>query len=661
MGHRLVLLGEPVIQTFDGSPVEFPVGKPLALLCFLTLEGRPVSRDELAGLLWPTSPPPRARHSVRQAIWMIRRELGEGAIEGDDPVRSTLSSDGDGFREAIANGNLEEARGLWNGPLLRGLNLPDCREWDRWKEERQEVLSVGFFRALLDKTVSLTEDGKAEEALDLLAEAIELNPFSLEARILLVETLLALRRFPAARQALEDAKRGGDVSADGIERLARLEGRLTEALEKEAGTNPGRMGESRHFVGRAGELLDLIGLWKRVRTGYSGSACIVGPTGIGKTRLATEFLAGVEEEGGRVARTKGYRGEHRIPLGTVTDLVRQLMPLPGAKGIGSGSEAVLRSVLPSLRGNARGPEAGGEDAAFAHVHPAALADAVSDLVEAVAFEVPVIVFVDDWQWIDRESRALLGKVARRVRGPPCLFLFSERPQQRRQWVETAEALVRDLGGRLITLGPLKEGELLELIANLVELTDPGRAGDLAARIHGVTGGNPLFVAEVMRKLADEGASHLKRGHWVLDVDGVPESLDLPESVQELVRERLESLSATGTRIVATLAAERRSVPARLLRRRTGLDAAAFNQAVQGLVDQEVVTWTEAKHLDFTHDQLREAAGRFFRMGTERWLVGWASERPGLVSLGILGILASLAFLISSGRERSLCWEIPCWR
>jgi hypothetical protein len=309
---------------------------------------------------------------------------------------------------------------------------------------------------------------------------------------------------------------------------------------------------------------------------------------------------------------------------------------------------VLRSVLPSLGGNGSGPKEGGADEAFAHVHPAALADAVTDLVEAVAFEVPVIVFVDDWQWVDRESRALLGKVARRVRGLPCLFLFSERTQQRRQWVETAEALVRDLGGRLIPLGPLKEGELLDLVANLVELTDPGRAGDLSTRIRGVTGGNPLFVAEVMRKLAEEGASHVKRGRWVLDVDGVPESLDLPESVQELVRERLERLSATGTRIVATLAAERRSVPARLLRRRTGLDAAAFNRAVQGLVDQEVVAWTDGKHLDFTHDQLREAASRFFRIGRERWLVGWASERPGWVSLGVLGIVASLAFLISSG-------------
>ena len=98
MAFRLRLLGEPVIQAFDGGQVEFPIGKLMALVSFLTLEGREVGRDELASLLWPTSPPERARHSVRQAIWMIRRSLGEGAIEGDDPVRSTVISDVDGFR-----------------------------------------------------------------------------------------------------------------------------------------------------------------------------------------------------------------------------------------------------------------------------------------------------------------------------------------------------------------------------------------------------------------------------------------------------------------------------------------------------------------------------------------------------------------------------------
>ena len=57
--------------------MDFPIRKPMALLSYLVLEGGEVRRDELAQLLWPGSAPDRARHSVRQAIWLIRRKLGE--------------------------------------------------------------------------------------------------------------------------------------------------------------------------------------------------------------------------------------------------------------------------------------------------------------------------------------------------------------------------------------------------------------------------------------------------------------------------------------------------------------------------------------------------------------------------------------------------------
>jgi DNA-binding SARP family transcriptional activator len=659
MHIHLEILGTPTLRTPEGEVLDFPVGKPLALLSYLVMEGAPVSRDDLAKLLWPDSTPDRARHSVRQAIWLLRRRLGEEVIEGEDPVvasHEALTSDVTEFERALGRGEIDAALALWRGPFLSRLSLSECRDWEHWREEQRELLRLRFFWALLQHARMMKQEEREEVALGYLHEALRLNPHSMEARVLQVETLLALGRTPAAQQALEEAKGvlpGSDRAGD---ELAALERTLRE---QEIRVDPGgqeRMGESLEFVGRSEEMAELRILWRKARAGRPATACVLGRTGIGKTRLAGEFLTGVEGSGGRVARAKGYRSEHRIPWGTVTDLVRQLLGLPGAKGISPGSDGVLRTVLPSLQLRGNGHEnSGGEHVEVVEVPPAALADAVADLVEAVGFEVPLVLFVDDWQWVDEGSRALLGKVMRRVRGLPCLFLLAERTGEPGRRQERAASLVRELGGSEIVLGALTEGELAELLGLLAVFTDPERGEELVRRIHRVTGGNPFFVGELLRKLGDDGIYRREGDRWILVVEDVPEELDLPESVHELISERLERLTPTAAQVAAALASERRSVPTRLLRRRAGLDEAVFTRAVAELVDREVVNWVGVQDLDFAHDQLREAAGFFFQSDRRGRIRRWAGERPWWAGAALLAAAAAV-FLVLSGVSRTFFGE-----
>jgi DNA-binding SARP family transcriptional activator len=659
MPFHLRLLGVPEIWTRDGDPVDFPVGKPLALLSYLVVEERPVSREELALLLWPESEPDRARHSVRQAIWLLRQRLGEDVIEGDDPVQASeadLSTDVQQFSLAVASGSLDEARQLWRGPFLNRLSLSGCRDWERWREEQRERFGVRLFRGLLDHARNPTETEREERTLRYLEEALLLNPHSMEARVLHVETLLSLGRTSSARLALEEAKRAQTDSNLGGAPLAELEETLREHESRPDSGGQERVGESVEFVGRSHELAELRTLWRGALAGRPRCACVLGPTGVGKTRLAEEFLGVAEASGGRAVRAKGYQSEHRIPRGTVSDLVRQLLSLPGAKGISPGSDAVLRAVLPSLRVKANGQETViPELPEMGEVHPAALADAVADIVEAVGFEVPLALFIDDWQWVDRESRALLGKVMRRVRGSPCLFLLAERTGERRQRQERAESVIRELGGTHIVLGPLSEAELAELLGLLAVFTDPNRGEELVWRFHRVTGGNPLFVGELLRTLGEEGVYRREGDDWILAVGEVREDLNLPESVQELIGARLERLSPTAAQVAAALAAERRSVPARILRRRAALDDTAFARAVGELVDREVLAWMGVQDLDFAHDQLREAAGHFFRTDGRRRIRRWVQERPGWSAGALLGAAATV-FLVLPGVSRTILGE-----
>lgn len=652
MAHFLFLLGETRLETGEGEPLDFPVGKPLALLSYLTVEGRRVGRDELSELLWPDSPPDRARHSVRQALWLIRRKLGEDVVQGEDPVfvsPDALSLDLRELEEALQGGDLEKGMSLWKGPLLANLRIPECRVWEHWREEQRELAVHRFFQALLGEARALLDQGKSGEALPYLAKAVELNPHSLEARSLQVEAHLLLREISAARRALEEARResSGDVGGEGV--LDQLAQRVRDNQPRSIGEAPDRLGESLELVGRRQELGDLHGLWKRVLSGRMSVACILGPTGIGKTRICEEFLAGVEVGEGVVARARGFRGEHRIPWGVVADLVRQLMTLPGAMGIGTGSEAVIRAMLPSMSRLARGEEQvrdeGGNEVGGPGLTPTALADAVLDMVEAIGFEGPLVIFIDDWQWVDKESRALLGKVMRRVLALPCLFLLAERTGERRARQEKAEDLTREFGGRVIVLEPLTHQELRQLLGLLAEFSRTEGVDEVVGRIHGVTRGNPLFVGEVIRKLAEEGVYRWQGGRWILSVESFPEVLDLPDSVQELIQKRLERLGPSGAQLAAALARERRSVPVASLRKRSGLDEAVFTRAMGELLDREVIEWVGAREVDFTHDQFREGARRFYRSPGGQRLSVWLRERPGR---GVLVALAAVLIFILGG-------------
>ena len=349
MPYRLEVLGFPRLRNADGSEVEFPRGKPLALLSFLAVESRPVGRDELGELFWPGNSQKRTRHSVRQAIWLIRRTLGEEILQGEDPVAvsgEALSCDLLEFQGAVEAGKIDHARTLWRGPLLSRMSLSGCRGWDHWLEEKRGGLERDFFRILLSQARRSSGARDDEHALECLDQALELNPFSVEGHKLRTETLLDLRQIPRALKALEEAEEEIGDDPRIREELDQLRKRITHQEATDGSETSERLGESVEFVGRSGELADLHGAWRRARAGVSGTACILGPTGIGKTRLAAELLSGVERDGGRIAKARGFRGEHRIPWGTVADLIQELMLLPGVKGISSGSEAVLRGCPP---------------------------------------------------------------------------------------------------------------------------------------------------------------------------------------------------------------------------------------------------------------------------------------------------------------------------
>jgi DNA-binding SARP family transcriptional activator len=157
--------------------------------------------------------------------------LGDGILEGDDPVSVSgqgLSCDLLEFQGAVEAGKIDHARSLWRGPLLFRMSLPGCRSWEQWVEEKRDGLNRAFFKALVSRAKTLSAGGGTGPALEYLEEALELNPYSVEAHKLRVENFLLLGEVSGARRALDDAIHEIGDDPNIREELDRLGARLTE-------------------------------------------------------------------------------------------------------------------------------------------------------------------------------------------------------------------------------------------------------------------------------------------------------------------------------------------------------------------------------------------------------------------------------------------------
>ncbi|HUF51155.1 MAG TPA: BTAD domain-containing putative transcriptional regulator [Longimicrobiales bacterium] len=155
---RLLLLGGAALEGERG-----PIGgrgaqrRRIALLSILAVARRGVSRDKLIGYLWEEADTERARRLLSESVYVVRKALGEDAIlAAGDELRlneAVVWCDVAGFSDAVAEGDLERAATLYNGPLLDGFFVSDALEFEQWTERERDRLSrelAGVLRRLAE-------------------------------------------------------------------------------------------------------------------------------------------------------------------------------------------------------------------------------------------------------------------------------------------------------------------------------------------------------------------------------------------------------------------------------------------------------------------------------------------------------------------------------
>jgi DNA-binding SARP family transcriptional activator len=154
----------------------------LAILAVLAAAGeRGVTRERMSGLLWADADEERARHSLRQALYALRQELGADVIQSDVVLaldRGAMTSDVGDFRAALAADDRVRAASLANGAFLEGFYLPGAPGFERWVEEERAALTSDTRRLVLSLTKVAETAGDVDAAVEWWRRLTILDPLS---------------------------------------------------------------------------------------------------------------------------------------------------------------------------------------------------------------------------------------------------------------------------------------------------------------------------------------------------------------------------------------------------------------------------------------------------------------------------------------------------
>ncbi|HWO69326.1 MAG TPA: adenylate/guanylate cyclase domain-containing protein [Actinomycetota bacterium] len=385
------------------------------------------------------------------------------------------------------------------------------------------------------------------------------------------------------------------------------------------------------LVGRERELGLLRQAFDRA---VSERAChlftVLGPAGVGKSRLVEEFLAGLP--GPRVLRGRCLAYGEGITFFPVVEVLKQAT---GALDF-EDPAVVERKVCEVVAGEEHGEVV---CARLGHLLGLEEGEAVPDetfwairrFLETLARERPLVVVFDDVQWGEATFLDLVEHVADWTRDAPILLVCLARP-------ELLDVRTGWGGGKLnatsILLEPLPEDQCERLVANLLGAEEV--AQEIRDRVLASAEGNPLFVEQMVQVLIDDGLLAREDGRWVPtgDLSSVP----VPPTIQALLAARLDRLSAEERAVI-----QRASVAGKVFFRGAVAamspepDRAAVGAHLLALVRKELVrpdrsTLPGEDAFRFRHLLIRDAAyesiPKELRAELHERFAGWLGDVAG---------------------------------
>ena len=508
------LLGELEVLR-DGAAVPLPASKKSrALLAYLATTARPHLRERLCELLWEGPDDPRA--ALRWSLTKLRPLVEPHLIADRDRVEfrcsgATTDVGAIGTPANATTDQLEACAALFRGEFLDGLDLPGCFRYQQWCLAERERCRQAHIAILTELTQRL-----GDRALPYARRQVVIDPFNDQSHAGLIRLLAETGRHQDALRQYEHCR---------------------SMFERELGTRPGvAVEDARRSIGKAATVPDVSAAAPQAASPFVGRDAdlaqiaatgdpilILGEPGIGKTRLLEEVRKGRHGVYGRA-----FAAEMIRPYGVWIDAL-------GTVPMESDRTRLFEAVVDLLKG--------------------------VDVIE-----------IDDLQWIDQASAALLHYVARSTTVKiVCAARVGEIDDN-----PDAKRLARAM--RVIPLGPLSEADTRKIVSD-----------DRAVK---ASGGNPLFA---LWSAADPGGA------------------------RAMIMVRLDLLDGATRETVCWAAAVGRQFDAEIVGRATGMPAGDMLAALERLERLAIIRPAGDRSYDFGHDLVRDAAYQMIS-GPRRTLV-----------------------------------------
>jgi DNA-binding SARP family transcriptional activator len=613
------LLGELEVL-HAGRRLPLPASKKTrAFVGYLVATSVPHLRERLCDLLWQGPDDPRA--ALRWSLTKMRGVLDAGGVKRVVADRERIAfeakhaeCDLHWVRAAITTGianatteALAQAAARFRGELLEGLDLPDAYRYHEWcvaEREAARALRTTLLAALVERHASAPET-----ALGYARQRVAIDPLSEAAHAEVVRLLTELGKKREAEQQYEACKRilANELGAKPSPTLLAARLRQPPAPAPDPDPIPARAPVKRAphagsippappaILGRDDALGAINALVAAAARGSADKVLLaLGEPGIGKTRLLEEVAAKTVAAGGRVLRGRAFEAEMVRPYGAWIDALRSA-PLGEAA---ASLRADLAPILPEL---AAGAAAGGSGGAPTDKN--LLFDAVARLLVGFAEHAPLAVILDDIQWFDEASAALLHFAARALSPSRVILACGARPEE----LSDNAAAVR------LTRAMQRDGRLSEIELSALDgeaIAELARSVDARVDVERVTresAGNPLFALEIARAMRAANGDAAR---------------PLAESLSGLIADRLERLDEAARDVVAWAAAIGRGFPVDLLQDATELAPQDLVGALEELERRGVLRATASTSgvdYDFVHDLIRVGAYRQLSAPRRRWM------------------------------------------
>jgi DNA-binding SARP family transcriptional activator len=651
--YQVYLFGAPRLE-YQQQPVPIDTRKALALLAYLLLNGEPQSRDTLAALLWPESDQKSARAALRRTLSALRAALNEEIVDFGREIITIhpgreLWCDVMAFQSRLdeihQHGHpveqvcgrclipLQEAAELYKADFMAGFSLRDSAAFDDWQFFEADRLRRKL-ASVLERLVAIHGDqGDFQPALEVARRWLTLDLLNEAAHRALImlyaqngQRNAALRQYRECVRILDQ-----ELGVPPLDETTHLYEAVKENRFEKMGIRDYLSGGSSQptlvsdqpplvreqpplitdlypLVGRAPEWEELTRLYGGIRQD-GVFAALTGEIGIGKSRLAQDFITHQQGRGAIALSARCYAGESNLAYTPLIDLLRQGINQAEGQNWWQGlnphwlSEITLlipeiSESLPELPALLPANGFGAQNRFYEGV--------CQILIALVGGTLPGIIFIDNLEWVDQSTLDLLAYLARRMKGRP-IFLFVTWQTETSPTTEILDQILNDAVWQgygihlpLSALQPSQAHELIDRIAPDDQQISPVFKNRLAK----VSEGLPYMLVEYLQAaLKGEISTELVPGdHW-----------PVPTSLRGLLQNRLAGLSGSALQILQAAAVIGRTFNFDLLQTASGRAEEEIIQGIEELLahnlileelDQTAIDLSTA-HYDFKHEQMRD--------------------------------------------------------